>query len=207
MKLYSDIPSRRTRQIVGDVSLIVWVILWIWIAMKLHDLVMNLATPGQAISDGASDLADNISSAGQAVAGIPLVGDQLASPFTGMANAAQALADAGAAEADAVSKLAIFLSVSMAFMAIALFAIIWIPRRVGFIRQATAARELTRYNDDLELFALRALSRQPLTALLKIDPDPATAWRSGDMRVTRALAELELRSEGLRLPDTKAIEA
>jgi hypothetical protein len=205
MKLYSDIPARRTRQVLGDAFLVLWSILWIWIALRLHDLVMNLATPGQAISDGATDLAGSIDSAGQSVSGVPLVGESLAAPFSGMGDAARAIASAGAAEADAVSKLALFLSVSMAFMAIVLYSVFWIPFRVAFIRRATAARELAHANDDLDLFALRALARQPLTTLVRIDPDPAAAWRRGDARVTRALAELELRSEGLRPPTPQPI--
>jgi len=205
MKLYSDIPARRTRQIIGDVWLVVWSILWIWIAVHLHGLIMNLATPGQAISDGATSLAGSIDSAGQSVSGLPVVGDSLAAPFSGMGDAARAMASAGAAEADAVSKLAMFLSIALAFLAIASYAIFWVPWRVNFIRKATAARELAHASDDLDLFALRALARQPLTVLVRIDPDPAAAWRRGDTRVTRALAELELRSEGLRPPDPRPV--
>ena len=203
MKFYSDIPARRTRQLIGDVGLAVWSILWIWIAAHLHGLVMNLATPGQAMADGATNLAGNIDSAGESVSGVPVVGDSLAAPFQGMGDAARAIASAGASEVDAVSKLALFLSVALAFLAIASYAIFWVPWRIAFIRKATAARDLAHASDDLDLFALRALTRQPLTVLVKIDPDPAAAWRRGDARVTRALAELELRSEGLRPPAPK----
>jgi hypothetical protein len=205
MKLYSDIPARRTRQLIGDVGLLAWSILWIWIAAHLHGLVMNLATPGQAMADGATSLAGSIDNAGQSVSGLPVVGDSLASPFRGMGDAARAIADAGASEVDAVSKLALFLSISLAFLAIASYAILWVPFRIAFIRRATAARELAHGSDDLDLFALRALARQPLTVLVRIDPDPAAAWKRGDAQVTRALAELELRSEGLRPPAPKPI--
>jgi hypothetical protein len=98
------------------------------------------------------------------------------------------------------------LSISLAFLAIASYLILWLPLRNAFVRKATAARELAHASDDLDLFALRALARQPLTVLVKIDPDPAAAWRRGDRRVTRALAELELRSEGLRLPQPTSVE-
>ena len=203
MKLYSDIPARRARQLLGDIGPVAWSLLWIWIASHLHGLVMNLATPGQAMADGATSLAGSIDSAGQSVSGLPVVGDSLASPVQGMGDAARAIASAGASEADAVSKLALFLSIALAFLAIASYAIFWIPFRIAFIRKATAARELAHGSDDLDLFALRALARQPLTVLVRIDPDPAAAWRRGDARVTRALAELELRSEGLRPPAPK----
>jgi hypothetical protein len=205
MKLYSDIPARHARQILGDAWLVLWSILWIWIAVTLHGLVMNLATPGQAMAEGATSLAGNIDSAGQSVGGLPLVGESLQTPFQGMGDAARTIASAGQSEADAVASLALFLSVSLAILAIASYAVFWIPIRLAFIRKATAARELAHASDDLDLFALRALARQPLHVLARIDPDPAAAWRRGDTRVTRALAELELRSEGLRPPEPRSV--
>jgi hypothetical protein len=199
-KYYSDIPARRARQMVGDIWLVLWSVVWIWAAFKLHDLVMNLAAPGLAIRDGATSLGESIASAGDAIAGVPLVGDSLASPFDGMNSAAMAIADAGAAEAEAVSKLAVFLSVALAVVAIASFAVFWVPIRIAFIRCATAAQKFVDADEDLDLFALRAMSRQPLHLLARISDDPAGAWRRRDTAVVRALAELELRAEGLRPP-------
>lgn len=199
-KIYSDIPTRRTRQGLGDAWLLIWSLLWIWAALRLRDLVLNLAGPGQAVADGARDLAANIDSAGTAVAAVPLVGDSLRAPFDGMAAAAQAMAAAGQAEVDAVGKLAIFLSVSLAVVAIASFAVFWVPIRLAFIRRATAAQRFVDANEDLDLFALRAMARQPLHVLARIDDDPAGAWRRQDRRVIRALATLELKEEGLRPP-------
>jgi hypothetical protein len=49
----------------------------------------------------------------------------------------------------------------------------------------------------LELFALRALSRQPLRRLERVGPDPAGGFRDGDRTTLRALADLELDRCGL----------
>jgi hypothetical protein len=200
MTFYSEIPARRARQALGDAWLVAWSILWIWTAVRLHDLIMNLAGPGLAVSDGATSLAGSIDSAGEAVGGLPVVGDSLSGPFDGMGSAARAIADAGQAEADAIAALAMFLSVALAILAIASFAVIWIPIRISFIRKATAARRFVDANEDLDLFALRAMARQPLHVLARIDDDPAGAWRRGDRAVIHALAALELREEGLRPP-------
>jgi len=197
---YADIPARRARQLAGDLWFVGWTILWIWVAFKLHDLVMNLAGPGLAISEGATSLATSIDSAGESVGGVPLIGDTLAGPFAGMSDAATAIASAGAAEADAISKLALFLSVALAFLAIVSFAVFWVPIRVAFIRRATAARQFVDADEDLDLFALRAMARQPLHVLARISDDPAGAWRRGDAAVIHALAGLELRAEGLKPP-------
>ncbi len=200
MKVYSDIPARRTRQAVGDAWLVTWSAVWVWAAFRLHDLVLNLATPGQAVVDGATDLAVNIDSAADALGSVPLIGDSLSAPFDGMTSATLAIAAAGQAEVDAVGKLAMFLSVALALVAIASFAVFWVPIRLAFVRRATAAQRFVDANEDLDLFALRAMARQPLHVLARIDDDPAGAWRRQDRRVIRALATLELKEEGLRPP-------
>ncbi len=197
MTWYSEVPARRARQIAGDVWLVAWSALWIWVAVRLHDLIMNLAGPGLAISSSASDLADQFADAGTAVAQVPLIGDALRSPFDGMDTAASAIADAGQTSADAVGLLARFLAIALGVLGIASWAMVWIPIRVAFIRRATAARRFLDATDDLDLFALRAMARQPLHLLARISDDPAGAWRRGDRDVISALASLELRTEGL----------
>jgi hypothetical protein len=200
VKLYADVPARRTRQVVGDVWLVAWSVLWIWVAVRLHELIMNLATPGLAIAEGATDLAGSITSAGESISSVPLVGETLGTPFDGMSDAALSIADAGQATADAVALLARFLSIALAVLAITSFAVFWVPFRIGFVRRATAAQRFVDANEDLDLFALRAMARQPLHVLARITDDPAGAWRRGDQPVINALAALELREEGLRPP-------
>lgn len=197
MTWYSEIPARRTRQIAGDIWLLAWSALWIWAAVRLYDLVMNLAAPGLAVSSSATDLAGRFDDAGAAVGQVPLIGDALQSPFDGMGGAAIAIADAGQASADAVGLLARFLAVALAVLGIASWAMVWVPIRIAFIRRATAARRFLDSTDDLDLFALRAMARQPLHLLARISDDPAGAWRRGDQRVIGELAALELRAEGL----------
>ena len=197
MTWYSDIAARRTRQILGDAWLVLWSALWIWVALRLYDLVMNLARPGLAIASGANDLADRFTLAGETLGGVPLVGDALQSPFKGMSSASESIADAGQASADAVALLARFLAIALAVLGIASWAMFWVPIRIAFIRRATAARRFLDSTNDLDLFALRAMARQPLHLLARISDDPAGAWRRADEAVIAQLAALELRSEGL----------
>lgn len=202
MVFYADIPARRARQMLGDIWLVAWSALWVWAAFRLYDLVMNLATPGLAIAQSATDLAGNISDAGDSIGQVPLVGDTLSTPFDGMSSAALSIADAGQATADAVSLLARFLAVSLAVLGIMSFAVFWVPIRIMFIRRASAARRFVDASEDLDLFALRAMARQPLHVLARISDDPAGAWRRQDRAVIDALAALELREEGLLPPAT-----
>ena len=143
MKLYSDIPARRTRQLIGDLGLV----------SVVDSVDLDRRAPAWTRDESGCAGAghgrwsdepgrEHRLGRGVGVSGVPLVGDSLATPFQGMGDAARAIASAGAAEVDAVSKLALFLSVALAFLAIASFAIFWVPWRIAFIRRATAAREL-----------------------------------------------------------------
>ena len=80
----------------------------------------------------------------------------------------------------------------------------YLPVRYRFIRRATAGQRFVDAVEDLDLFALRALARQPMHVLAKVSDDPAGAWRRRDPVVTRTLAELELRANGLRPPRVQA---
>ena len=45
---YADSPGRRTRQVVSDLFFLLWCGLWIWVAVKLHDLIVPLGTPARS---------------------------------------------------------------------------------------------------------------------------------------------------------------
>jgi hypothetical protein len=78
----------------------------------------------------------------------------------------------------------------------------WLPRRIRFYRQARASQIFLDALPDLDLFALRAMAAQPLYVLAEISDDPVKAWRSGDREVINKLAEVELKRDGLRLPES-----
>lgn len=200
MKFYADTPARRRRQILADLGFVLWAVVWIWLATRLFDLVLLLGAPGTAIESAGTSLADNMTSAGDSVAGLPVIGDAARGPFDRMSEASATIADAGRSQAEVVTRLAWFTAVIVAVGPIATLAAVWLPLRVRFARSAAAAQRFVDSDDDLDLFALRALARQPLRALAAIHPDPAGRWRDRDPAVVRALAELELRDEGLVPP-------
>ena len=200
LRLYADDQVHRTRQYVGDILLVLWILLWIQLADTVHDATSALAGPGRSIEESGTNLADQLRDAGSAVDGTPLIGDALRSPLDGAGGAADQLAAAGTAQAEAVSTLAFWLGLSVALIPIVLALAIYLPARIRFVRRATAGQRFIDSADDVELFALRALTNQPLHRLARISPDPAGAWRSGDAQVVRRLAELEMKDVGLRLP-------
>ena len=200
MKLYADAPGRQARQVLGDLLLVLWVALWVRLATIVRDATLALATPGEQIEDAGNGLAGKLRDAGATVGDLPLVGDQARAPFDGAGSAADKIAAAGAAQVEAVHTLAFWLSLAVGAIPILIVLAVYVPLRWRFIRQATAGRRFIDASADLDLFALRAMSNQPMHRIARISDDPVRAWRDGDLEVVRALAALELRDTGLGLP-------
>ena len=189
MKLYADVPRRRTAQIVADLAMLAWVAGCVLLGRALHDAISALAAPGRRLESTGISFAHAMTEAGAAASDLPLVGDDLAGPFRSAASAGDGLSAVGTGLADGVNDLATI--ASWATAAIPLL-------RLRFARRATATQRLLGTDGDKDLLALRALSRQPLHRLTTISPDPVGAWRSGDEAAIAGLAALELRSSGLR---------
>jgi hypothetical protein len=200
MRFYADSSVRRTLQIAGDLGVVLWVWFWVTIAHQVHDATLRLATPGHKIDSSATDLADRLRDAGRSVADVPLVGQSVRSPFDKAGGAASGLADAGQQQVSAVGSLAHWLGLAVALIPILMLLWFYLPPRIRFVRRATAGQRYLDSGADLDLFALRAMSHQPLHVLAQVDPDPAGAWRRGEPDVIDQLARLELRSVGLRPP-------
>jgi hypothetical protein len=104
---------------------------------------------------------------------------------------------AGRDQQSLVGTIALVLGLLVALVPIAFIVRHWLLRRVSFVRRAAAARSLAATPGGTELLALRALSSRKPAALLKAHPDPVAAWRAGDPRVVRQLADLALRDAGV----------
>lgn len=200
MKIYADSEGRRLAQLVGDLVLLVWLYACVQIALVVRDVTLSLAEPGKQVAEAAGGLADRLRDAGETVGEVPVVGDEVGAPFDGAGDSADQIAGAGASSAAAVADLAFWLSLSIGAIPILIALAIYLPRRVRFIRQATAGQKFIDASEDLDLFALRAIARQPMHVLAKVSHDPAGAWRRGDTEVIDALARLELKDAGLSPP-------
>ena len=200
MKIYADAPVRRSLQISGDVLLAIWVYLWVQTALVVRDATLSLAGPGEQISAAGGGLAEQLRDAGRTVGDVPLVGDEVRAPFDGAGGAADRIAAAGDAQVEAVQTLAFWLGLAVGAIPVLIALAVYLPLRWRFIREATAGSRFVDSTDDLDLFALRAMARQPLHRLARISDDPAGAWRRGEPEVVRDLAALELRDSGLAVP-------
>jgi hypothetical protein len=200
MKTYSDLPVRRALQATGDLLLVLWIWLWVTIADSVHDATLGLAKPGRQIDESATGLAGRLRDAGESISGVPLVGDDVQKPFEGAGGAADNLAAAGRAQVEAVQTLAFWLGIAVALIPILIALAVYLPPRIRFVRRATAGRRFLDSAADLDLFALRAMTNQPLHVLARVSDDPAGGWRQRDPDVVRRLAALELRDCGLHPP-------
>jgi len=200
MKLYADHSARFAGQVLADILFVCWLVAWVWVGNVVHDATLDLAGPGRQTAESASTLAGSLTDAGDSLGGLPVVGDSVAAPFDKAAGASDRLAEAGRDEVRTVQRLAQLLGLSIALIPILVVSLFFVPRRLRFVREATAAQRFIDAEADLDLFALRAMTHQPMHVLARVTDDPVGALRDRDRAVIARLAEIELRTHGLRPP-------
>ena len=184
--------------------MVAWVCVWAWVGRLVHDKTMALAVPGRQLQDAGSGFRDQMTRAGDSVRDLPLVGDRVAAPFRQASGAGTTIEQAGVDLVHAVTDLANILGWVTALVPVVVVGLVWALLRGRFVRRASAAQRFIDTAADLDLFALRAMSRQPMRRLASISDDPSGAWRRGDEATIRALALLELRDSGLHPPAASA---
>lgn len=199
MKVYSDFAGRRTRQIVSDVVALGAIALWVWFGVTVFHLVNGLASWGVQMEQAGAGFEGTMRDIGETLGGVPLIGPGIRLPFDGASGAGAALEAAGRAQQEAVFQLALTLGIGIPLLPILTILALWLVPRILFIRRASRAKAVVHADAGLDLLALRALATQKLSAITRIDPDALGAWRRGEPEVVRRLAQLELRSAGVRL--------
>ncbi|GAB4083233.1 hypothetical protein [Modestobacter muralis] len=204
MRLYADRPDRRARQVAADLGLVAWLVLWLLVARVVHRAVLVLAEPGRALADLGRSISDTMGSAAGAADGVPVVGDELATPFDALGDAGASVTGAGQGAQDAVSTLATVLAVVLVLLPVGWLLLRWLPWRLGWLREARATDRLLGHGaqgpPDLELLAGRALATAPVSRLAVLPAGTGAGWRAGDPAAVRELAGLELQRLGLHLP-------
>jgi len=199
MKLYSDFAPRRTRQIVADIFALVAIGAWVWLGIMVFQLVENLSDFGKQMEDAGAGFRKTMTEVGSALGGVPLIGGGIRSPFDGASAAGAALESAGQSQQVAVSQLATGLGIGIAAVPILTILLLWLLPRIRFARRAGRAQAIVNTDAGIDLLALRALATQKISALTRVDAEPMAAWRRGDEAVMKQLAQLELRSSGVRM--------
>jgi len=195
MRPYAEVPSVRVRQVLTDALVALWVFVWVRIGQRIFELVDRLQAPGRSLEGAGDALSERASDLGDDVGGLPVIGRALRAPFRAIGDGGALLQEAGLAQQAAVHTLALWLGVSIAVIPIALLLLRYLPGRISWMREAAAGERVRSASPDLGLFALRALTNQPVSALAAVSGDPLGAYRRGEYA---ELAALELRRMGLR---------
>ncbi|MDO5627943.1 MAG: hypothetical protein Q4G43_06435 [Mobilicoccus sp.] len=198
--IYAQTPARRSRQIAGDVAVLVWVLAWAWVGTIVHGVVVAVAAPMRHLQQTGTDFSAAMTDAGQSAVRIPFAGGELQSGLDRAARFGQDAARFGLDIETLIGQIALALGLVVALAPILGLGIPWLVLRWQFARRAEAAQRYVDSEADLDLFALRAMANQPLPALSAISEDPVSAWRAGDREVIAKLAASEFRRVGLHPP-------
>ena len=195
MKIYAETPRRRTRQLLGDAILVVWIVVWAVFGSIAHDVIAKLAGPAESIAAQSGSLSESFSDVSDQIDEVPLVGGALEEPFSSASRAAGGVAEESREQRDLFLTAALWIGLFVALAPITGSLLVYTPLRARWIKEATAATKLRVDADDLYLFALRAVTNRPLSELRKVTPDPGAALAHGDYE---PLARLELERLGLK---------
>jgi hypothetical protein len=202
MGIYAKRPGRMIGQLFGDGFVLLWTVGWAIVGIFVHRVIEVLARPARETARTATLLAENFREAAAEAAKVPVAGEQLRRPLDAAAVTLGNLITSANDQVASIERLALIVGWLVFLIPVTIVVAFWLPRRIRFYRQARASQVFLDALPDLDLFALRAMAAQPLYVLAEISDDPVKAWRSGDRAVINQLAELELRRNGLRLPDT-----
>lgn len=204
MKIYSDFPLRRALQIGADVLALVVIGLGVWAGVLVATAIGVLAGVGEQLEQAGTGFKGAMTDAGEALGGIPLIGDAARGPFDAASGTGGMLEDAGRTVQSVVLTSAAITGTVVAGVIVFAVVWVWLRRRLLFIRRATEAVSLARLGDGHDLLALRALVHGERRDLAAVGANPVAAWRSGEPSVIARLAELELREAGVRLSPAAA---
>lgn len=202
IKLWSELPGARSKEVIADVATVVWVLFWGPICLQIYRILAVGAGSGRVLHGGGETMIDSGQVLSDQLAGIPLMGVQLGE------TARNLFADVGRPLSVAGTQLEVFFLLVAASFAL-LFALVtiapwlfrYVPWRWGRLQRVRAAHRAIRKAPDVgdstieQTLALRAVTRLEYSDLLKYTPDPLGDWASG--RHDR-LAKAELASVGLR---------
>lgn len=198
MKVYAERPLRALGQLLGDLLLVVWVAGWLWLGLQFHDRLDALRAPAVQVGEASNGLANSLSTTGEQLRGLQLVGDLLAAPFDAIVASARQLVDASDNSQQAIARLADLSIVITAFFPIVFAVTVWAVLRGRWMRQATAAARLRHSGHGDGLLAAQALATARLDRIARL----ASPGNPLDDPISRRrLAGYQLHRLGLRSYD------
>ena len=207
MKIWSERPGARAREIVADALTLGWVVVWATIGIRLYGFLANLARAGRLVRDGGSGITNAGVQVGAALQGIPLVGEGAADGVRGaFSGAGDPLMQFGTDLERLLIVVAALLGLLVVVVALAPWLNRYLPWRVARWRRLNAAARVIRRDrvaasdsvgdpEVARILASRALYRLEYDELLEFTSDPFGDCVAGR---NERLVQAELDRVGLR---------
>ncbi len=207
LRLYPQLPRERAALLARDVLVVALVALFAWLGFRVHDAVDDLVVLGTGVERSGTAIQDGFRTAGDALGGAPLVGDELAGGLREAGEkSGRPVAEAGRDGQDKIRTLATLLG--LVTWGLPTAALLWryLPGRLRQARLLTEAGRalvpggVTDGEERRRLIAMRAAFSLPYGFLLEYTPDPLgdLAERRYERLVEAAFADAGLRPEAAR---------
>lgn len=176
MKLYPEVRARLAATVARDVAVVLLIAIFAWFGYQTYQAVDALTVLGSGVREAGTSLQQSFTNAADAVDGVPIVGDRLASALqsTGKGTGGR-LVVLGQQGIDRVHRLALTIGLVMAALPTVLLLAFTLPGRLRQIRALTAASVVLQSPDDggrQRMVAMRAAFGLPYGTLLAYTKDP-----------------------------------
>ncbi|HEX2110098.1 MAG TPA: hypothetical protein VHF67_00965 [Gaiellaceae bacterium] len=197
MRFYPHARSERLATLVQDALVVALLVLFAWLALKVHDAIDELAVLGEGVEGAGAAVERGFGSAAEAVDGAPVIGDDLAGALrdAGEGTGGEAV-EIGRESQEQVRDTADLAGLVTFLVPAALLLFQAVPARMALVRRLTAADRALAVDDPerRRLVAMRAAFSLPYDELLRYTRDPFGDLAEGryDALVTAALTEAGL---------------
>jgi hypothetical protein len=183
MKLYPDLPRRRTATIAADVALVLAVLLLAWLGSMVHDSVQELTAVSDGVQEAGGSVERSLNQAGDAVGGAPIVGGQVRDALKEAGQGTGGRAVEAAREGErGINDLARLLGWLTFLIPAGLLLSRYLPPRIAQVRKLTGAArvlDLPESEERRRLLAQRAAFGLPYATLLQYTDDPLGDLEAG----------------------------
>jgi hypothetical protein len=176
LKYYPDEPRRRFATVLRDLTAVVLIAFFAFAGWEAYRAVEGLTVISSSVVRAGTSVEDSFEGAAGAVEILPFVGEGLADALRrsgrGTGGELVVLGEEGEAR---IERLALVLSLLVFVLPTLLLIVVMLPRRLGQVRQLTAASVLLSGEQDPErrrLLAMRAAFALPYATLLGYTDDP-----------------------------------
>ncbi|MFC6238551.1 hypothetical protein [Longivirga aurantiaca] len=202
IRVYSEVPEQRRKQIASDVVVVLLIVLFVWVGKFVHDAVGSLSVLATGVKEAGLTVEGGFQSVADAVSGVPVVGESIGNAIAGAGDGTGGnLAELGQSGEDAVFAVARIVGIVTATLPILVLLAVVLPRRIRRVRHmSVASRVLVDLHDPerRRLLAMRAAFGLPYDELLDFTSDPLGDLAEGrhDALVAAALADVGLVDRG-----------